>query len=1017
MRGISKFCIKHRVTTLLAFILVSVFGLIYALNLKSTLLPDMEMPMAVVYSYYNGASPEDMEELVTRPIEAAIMSVSGVKSVSSTSSDSLTTVTIEYENGTNLDIAATKLREKFELISLPDGASKPTIMNINISELLPAATVALMGDDLANVQQLAEDVVAPALERIDGVASVSIQGGVTEKINVSLKSEALNGYGINSSYVSQILAANNLLYPGGDINNGTQTLTVSTDAKLGSVEDVKNVIIPLTTGGLVRLSEIADVTLDREYGDARGEMNNTPAVVLTVSKASSANEAEVAEAVADRMEELASANASIVYGTPYLASTYIDMIMSSSMSNIIMGVGLAAIVVFLFLRRFGATLAIAISMPVCILTVFALMYFFDLTLNMMSIGGIAMGVGMIVDNSIVVLENIFAFSTEGKDRMTACVEGTKEVFLSLTASTLTTVVVFLPIAMSGGLAGQIFHDFCFTIVFLILGSLVIAVTLVPLLAYFLLDVDKVKKSMASKELTDYSFVAKLQDKYTRLLRYLTVNTRKGFLLSVLLVAVFLGIALTSGVTLLPDMDFGYISVTVSMPQGTELEDIAEKCDQIAEICTENVPEINEIYYIAQSGSTSQVEFQLVDKGERKRSCKEIANDLRTKLNDIPGCELTVVATDMTAMLSGDEISVQVRGNDFNTLGLIAKDLADMISELPDAVDVKTSLSEQLPQVKITVNREAASRYGLTAAQIGGFVRAELTGSTATTVTINNKNIDVVVKGNEYSASSIDALRSMSVTTAFGTVVPLSAVADVDVVLSPQSITRSSQARIVTVSGASKSGSTLKINQQVKEIVDSYSVPDGYEVSLGGMYEQMSDSFGDLGLALLAAIGLVYFVLASQFESFLMPVIIMLVLPVAFSGALFPLPLVGKQVTMISLVALIFLAGTVVNASIVLVDYIRQLRERGLERTEAVVNGCLRRVRPVLMTTVTTVLAILPMALGIGDANEMVTDMGIAMASGMTISTMVTLVFTPVFYCLIDNLGSKKRKKEEEEIAE
>ena len=489
----AKFCIRHRVTTLMAVILISVFGAAFSSQLQMSLLPNMEFPAAVVMCYYNGASPTDMEELVTRPLESAIMSVPGVDEVSSTSSDGVSQIQVTYVEGTDLDIAATKLREQFDLVSLPDGAIEPVIVNINVSDLMPTAIVALVGEDLASLQGLAEDTVAPALERIDGVAQVTISGGVEQQITVAVDDTRAAGFGLSNSYISQILAAENLLYPGGEMQNGSKTLTVTTDAKFQSVDEVANMLLPLPTGGTVRLNEVADVYLETGAPDTVAKVGDTACVILQVSRQSGANEVSASNAVEARLEELKAENSGLDYMIAYLASDYINLSVDNAVQNIILGVVLAAAVVFVFLRRWGATLTISVSMPVCILAVFAVMNVLDLTLNMMSLGGIAMGVGMIVDNSVVVLENIYRYASEGHSRLESCVEGTQEVMTSVMASTLTTVAVFLPLGLTGGLAGMIFKDFCLTIAFLLLGSLLIALTLVPLLCYLLLDDEKLRR--------------------------------------------------------------------------------------------------------------------------------------------------------------------------------------------------------------------------------------------------------------------------------------------------------------------------------------------------------------------------------------------------------------------------------------------------------------------------------------------------------------------------------------------
>ena len=541
---------------------------------------------------------------------------------------------------------------------------------------------------------------------------------------------------------------------------------------------------------------------------------------------------------------------------------------------------------------------------------------------MMSLGGIAMGVGMIVDNSIVVLENIYRFAGEGHSRMESCVEGTKEVTTSVMASTLTTVAVFLPLGLTGGLAGMMFKDFCLTIAFLILASLVIALTLVPLLCYFLLDEEKIRRQnlrRASRKSRANPLMALYQKAVGLFVRHLGL----AMLVSVALTVVFVASCLSTNMVLIPDMDQGQVSISVSMPIGSEVDETSAISERISGIAQEQVPEMESMYYMAQPES-STISLTLVNKSERDRSSAEVADGLRAALADIAGCEITVSTSDMTALMGGgDDISVEITGTDYGTLSMIADDLAAQISGLADAVDVTTSMADQVPQVKVTMNREAASQYGLTAATVGAAVRSELTGTTATTVTIDNKELDVVVRGDGASSASLDALRSMPVASSYGGYVPLSSVADVRIEMAPQSITRDNQSRQVTA--------------EINAILDGYAMPEGYTAEITGSYSQMMESFSDLLLALLVALGLVYFILASQFESFLMPVIIMMILPVAFAGALFALPLTGRDMSMISLVAIIMLAGTVVNSSIILVDYIKQRRERGESREEAILS--------------------------------------------------------------------------------
>ena len=1009
----AKFCIKHKVSTLLAVIMIAIFGVVFTTRLQMALLPDMEAPMAMVMSYYNGATPGDMEEMVTRPLETAILSVSGVESVSSSSSNGVSQLQVTYAEGTDLDVAAMKLREQFDLITLPDGAMDPIIVNISLGDLMPTAMVALVGDDLSQLQHLAEETVGPALERIDGVAQVTISGGVSQRIAVEVDAARASGYGLSKDYISQLMMAENLLYPGGSVENGTKTLTVSTDAKFQSVEDVRNMLIPTPTGGILRLSDVANVTMESVESGNVAKMDGTACVVLQVSKQSGANEVGTANAVVRQLEKLEKDHPSLRYTTPYLASTYINVAVESALQNIFLGVILAAIVVFLFLRRWGATMTIAASMPVCILGVFILMNVFDLTMNMMSLGGIAMGVGMIVDNSIVVLENIYRYASDGHDRMTSCVEGTKEVTTSVVASTLTTVAVFLPLGLTGGMAGMLFDDFCLTIAFLILGSMIIALTWVPVLCYMMLDPEKVRRqNLRRKEKAPgvvARFFARLNEIYLKLLGYFVSHLKTGMAVSVAIVVVFAAMCGSTKMVLLPEMDMSIVAVTISTPIGSEVDETAAIADEVCAIVTEEIPEYHDLYYTASAESAS-VNVNLVGRSERSRTAGEVADDLRTRLQDVAGCEIVVSAMDMGAMMGGSDIGIAITGNDYNTLEMIAADLVKEISALPDAVEVTSSVSEQVPEVKVTMKREAAAGYGLTAATVGAAVRSELTGSTATTVMIDNKVIDVVVRGSGAASKSMDALKSMMIPTPMGSYVPLSAVAEVQQVQTPQTISRVDQSRRVTVSGSTLSGDTAAMTAAVQEILDAYPMPEGYTAETAGAYEDMMESVEDLLLALTVALGLVYFVLAAQFESFLMPVIIMMIIPVAFSGALASLPLVGHDLSLLALVALIMLSGTVVNNSIILVEYIKIRRERGEDRKTAIIKACPLRIRPVMMTTITTVLAMVPLAFGIGESNEMMSDMGIAMMGGMIVSTLVTLVFTPVFYSVIDDIPKLLRRK-------
>lgn len=1007
--------IKHHVMTILLYILVVVFGFYSFQNLPLALMPSMEVPAAVVYATYPGAGPEDIEQQVTKKLEDAVAGLSGLDTLQSTSSENMAMLVIRFTNDTDMDQAMTDLRDKVAQVKsqLPDDASDPTVMSIDIDSM-PVVSVALRGNDLASLQSIAEDEIQPALERLDGVASVDISGGYEQEIAVHTDASRLKGYNLTISSIGQQLGADNIAIPGGDLDNGSQTLAVRTDGEYSSIDDVKNALISLPAGGTVRLSQIADVSMQPKDQDAISKVDGEECIILSVNKQSGSNTAQIAELAKAEFDSLLKSNDSLQWNIVMDQSDYINMTVDNAIQNIWMGVLFAAIVLFLFLRDLGATLAVTIAMPCCILFTFLIMNVLGITLNMMSLGGITLGVGMIVDNSIVVLENIFTYRADGYDRLEACTKGTGEVIGAVIASTLTTVAVFLPIALSGGMAGMMFKEFCITIVALLLSSLIISVTLVPLLCYFLLGSTKQKSVKPQGSGATPITEKPLSRAYRSSLNFLITHRWAGVALTVVICIVSVLSVSQAGMELIPEMDEGQVSVTVSMPNGSTMEDTAAIEDRIAAIAVDTIPELEQIYYstgsstsIMSSSSGASVTISLVDLDQRDRSSADIAKQLRHDLQDIAGCELTVSTSSTMSMSTDSDISVELTGDDYDQLAETADDLANRISALPDAINVESSAGEQTPRVAVKINRENASRFGLSATAIGGLVRGELTGSTATTLRMNGEEYDVTVAGDEDVATSLDALRSMQIPTMTGGTVPLSMVADVYTELSPQSIARKNQKETVTITGESESGDSNAIKAAVDDIVAKYELPDGVEVGEGDTAaSQIAETTGTLMLALAVAILLVYFILATQFNSFSLPIAIMLILPIGLLGSMILLWPTGNHVSMVALLGVIILAGTVVNSSIVLIDYTLQRRQRGEDKNTAILNACPRRVRPVLMTAMTTILGLVPMVCSSGEGSEMMKPMGVVMMTGMVISTIATLFITPVYYSLTDSVAAR-----------
>lgn len=1025
--NIADFCLKHKVTTIMAYVLIVVFGIMGFTSLPLALMPDIELPMAVVYTTYSNAGPQEVENMVTKTIESACASVSGMDEIQSLSSEGSSMVMVTFADGTDMDEAMVDLRDRIDRVKgfLPEDADAPMAMTIDV-DAMPVVTVGLKGADLAELQAIAEDDIQPALERIDGVASVDIAGGYENEIAIDTDADRLAGYGLSVSYIAQMLAAENVALPAGEVQSGDQSFSVRADGEFSSVSDIANTLIPLPAGGTVRLSEVADVYVAPKEQTAIAKIGGEPCITISVNKQSDTNTLQVAERAKDALDEVTALQPTLDWSLLMDQSDMINMTVDSVIQNIVFGVLLAAIVLFVFLRDWGATAVISMSMPICIISVFLIMQVFDITMNMMSLGGIAMGVGMIVDNSIVVLENIFHYRSDGCDRFTSCVEGTKEVALSISASTLTTVAVFLPIGLSGGLSGMMFREFCITICSLLLASLLIALTLVPVLCYALLDrggKHRMRMPDTGHDIADRP----LMRKYKELLAHFITHRKKAIIISGAMIVAFLGSIAIAGVELMPQMDESMVAIGVEMPVGSDLEDVSAMADRAVDIALEQVPEIESIYYSTGGASMSttstansaSITVNLVDKSDRDRSSQQVAEDLRPYMQDLAGAEISVEASgtmDMSSM-TGDAISVTLRGDDYDKLSQTAEQLAGQLAALPGAIEVSSSASDQVPEVEITLNRANASRFGLTAATIGQAVRGELSGQTATQLKVNGEEITVTVRGDSRAETSIDALKSVMIPTQTGGSVPLSLVANVDTVLAPQSINRLNQSRTVTITGgADDTVSTAEMSQAVQGVLDTFELPDGITYETGGEMEEMINTFTQLAYALVVALGLVYFVLASQFESFIMPVIIMTILPIGLLGSLFTLPLTGNKISMVAFIGVIMLAGTVVNSSIVLIDYMNIRRKRGEDKDTAILNACPRRVRPVLMTTLTTVLGLLPMVFSNGEGAEMMRPMAIVMITGMVVSTIVTLLFTPVYYSLIDSLTQRVRTRSAERHA-
>lgn len=1020
---ITNLSVNRPVGILMVVLIVILLGVVSLSRLAIDLLPELEVPIVMAITSYEGAGPQEVERIVTEPIESQLSTLSGVKSIRSRSSAGSSMVIVEFEWGTNLDYITNEMREKIDLISsfFPDSVSKPMIVKMDV-DMMPIMMIGVTSDqDLEKLKKIIEDKIKPRLERIEGVASVDIIGGKTREIQVEVDPSKLQAYNLTINDIVQIIRAENNNTPGGYVQQGTKDYLVRVTGEYENVRELEKVLIPLKTGGTIELGHLANIKDTYKEETMYSFLNGEPAIAITIQKQSGANTVEVSDKILATLEQVKKE----VPGNLFIKiamdqAEFIRLSINQVVSNAWKGALLAIIILFLFLRSIRSTMIIGIAIPISIITTFTLVYFGGLTLNMMTLGGLALGIGMMVDSAIVILENIYRHRQEGSGRLEAAKFGTAEVGTAVIASTLTTIVVFLPIAYVRGLASQIFRPFALTISFSLLASLLVALSFVPMLASKFLIVEnngngnpKNFMQRLSKKWAD--FLRLVDRKYRSLLNW-ALGHRKTVIIITTLAFIF-SVALIPliGTEFIPAQDSGYFSVEIRLPNSTVLEETARVTEQIEKMIAE-FPEIDALFVNIGSGTmgttnshSASITGRLLPLSQRTRGVEEIMDEIRQKTANIPGAEISVSA-EGGAMISGSPIDVTVKGPDLDQLKIISDQIMEIVENVPGTREVTSSLTEGSPELSVKLDREKANKYGVTAYQVAQAVQTGLQGATASQFRTGGDEIDIKVLLPEENRKTIDSLNRLMVTSALGFNVPLEEVAEIQYKTGPQSITRVDQSRIVSVVGDIFGRDLGSVMADIQREVSKVPLPAGYEIEFAGANQEMVEAFTDLALALVLAIILVYMILAIQFDALLTPFIIMFSIPPTLIGVVLGLLLTGRTFNVVTFIGVIMLAGIVVNNAIVLVDYINTLRERGLERREAVLRGGQTRLRPILMTTLTTVLALIPLTLGIGEGAELSSPMATAVVFGLSFSTLITLVLIPVMYTILDDLSRKFKKR-------
>ena len=1019
---LAQIAVRRPVTILMVVAIVMVLGWVSLSRLPIDLFPNIEVPIIAIITSYPDAGPYEVETLVSRPMEEALGAVNNVKSVSSISGKGSSIVVAEFGWGIDMNFAALDVREKVDQAKyfIPDEAESPMVVKFD-PMAMPVMQLVLNGERPAHeLRYIAEHTIKNRLERLEGVASVSVAGGQDREIRIVLHPGLLATHGVSIDAVSQTIRMSSLNLPAGNIEDNGLEYVLRTAGEFTSVDQIRSIKIPTRGGGLVSLTDIGEIEDGYKKASSLSRYNGQPSIMLSVQKEASSNSVRVAEKVRGAVEALEKElGTDVSLQIAQDTSVFIKESINGVTSNAIIGGLLAMLVLLIFLRSLRPTLVIGVAIPISIVAAFTMIYFSKTTINMMSLGGLALGVGMLVDNAIVVLENIFRQRELGKNAMEAAQLGAEEVGMAITASTLTTVSVFIPVVFVSGIAAEIFRDMALTVTFSLLASLLVALTLVPMLASQIMGNGKIDNQ--SGGIRALRFMGKLSDSmqeiYGRLIAWVLRHRLATIGIAVLTFVISLMLIPKVGMEFMPSMDQGEIQISVSMPKGTKLEETNEVILQIEDYVT-SVPEIEATYAsVGGSGVSSMgispgggergsVGLSLVPIAQRDRDVKEILADVRDFVAQIPGAEINVSGGDIMMGSFGQLIQLELRGDDMDLLALASEELIAALKEIPGTRQLSSSLDESSPEIQVEINRDKAAAYGLSVAQIASTLRTAVSGTTVTKFRSDGKEINVTVQLGEAWRDNVQAVGSVPIQTARGTLVPLQDMAILQYGESPIQIVRSDQSRIVTITGDIAGRPLNLVMNDIRELVDEFHLPEGMLVSYAGQDQLMQESFIELGQAMLLGILLVFMILASQFESLLQPLIIMVTLPLAVIGVILGL-LIGKTTfNVISFVGAIMLAGIVVNNAIVLIDYINHLRAEGVERTKAVITAGKVRLRPILMTTLTTVLGMIPMAMAKGEGSEMAKPIAFTVIGGLITSTLLTLLVIPVVYTLMDGISRR-----------
>lgn len=1026
--SITEISVKRPTAIWMAIVLMLALGIIGYKKMGANLLPSMDTATISISTTYNGASAEDMKEDVIKPIEDAVSGISGIDTINSHAMEGSCTVTVNFKTTVNSNTAYLDVQKAVQNASgsLPKNADKPILYKMDASNM-PILILSISGNINEDELYNEADKAKGEIEKVTGVGRVDLYGGNKKQLMIKLDKTAMDYYGVAVNSITQQLQANNLNVPGGQIKQDNMVQTVKVIGQFNNVDKVRNLLIPTAAGGTIRLSDIAKVDLELPEDTSLIRYKKDKTIAAIITKQSDANIVTVANSVKKQLEEIKKNTAKgVKIDIAFDNTTFITQALTEIKHNLIEGIITTAIVLYLFFRSFRSSMIVLIAIPTSLISTFFMMYELHFTLNMMSMMGLSLVIGSLVDDSIVVIESIQRHLDMGENLIDAAINGRREIGLAAIAISLCDVVMFAPIAFMSGQIGQIFKEFGLTIAIATIFSLIVSFTVTPMLSAMTLK--RVSKKEREEKENKKGVFSKFIELYKKTIVWALDNRWKVLVTS--LIGIIFSISLVPmgliDKEFMATTDQSFFSIDMSLTAGSTLQQTDDKVKEVESYLRKTKEVKDYISMVGLNGNdgssdkaTAQLYVNLVPKKERKKSQSEIAAEVRKFGKAIPGIEFNLSESDGGGG-SSKPVSINIKGKDEDTLTALADEIEKVLKSTSGVTDISNSAKVKNSEVKIKVDSLAASNYGITTTDIGSVIRVALSGNQVGELRSNNEENDITLKFMKGQVKSIDDIKNIKISSTSGQQIPLSQVATVEKSDTAPSISREGKQDIVTV-GANVQGRVVgAVNNDINTKLKALTLPTGYTIDFGGAQKSMGDAGESLVMALGASVALIYMILVVLYQSYLTPAIRMVALPFALMGALIALALTGQTLNVMSAIGIIMLEGLSSKNGTLLIDYTNTLmKNNGMTLREALIESGVTRLRPIIMTTATMIVAMLPVALSLGAGSEMKKSMGVVIIGGMIVSTVATPIVLPVIYTLMDDLTNfifrRNRNKKVKEV--